>query len=68
MSSQVMCMCSVCRRRTVGIKTGLSAGGHLVGIVLTFLTGLLALPVYILMALVAGNTRCTVCGSLVKKI
>lgn len=68
MSSQVMCMCKTCRRSTIGIKTGLSGGGHLVGIVLTFLTGLIFLPAYILMMLVSGNTRCTVCGSLAKKL
>lgn len=68
MSSQVMCMCKTCRRSTIGIKTGLSGGGHFVGLVLTLFTGLLFGPVYLLMILCSGTTRCSVCGSVAKKL
>lgn len=63
-----MCKCKVCQKNTVGIKTGLSAGGHLLGLVLTFFTGLLFLPLYILMCLCTSTTRCTICGSIAKKL
>lgn len=66
--SMVMCKCKNCSRNTLGVKTGLSGGGHLVGIVLTFLTGLIFLPAYVLMVLVSGSVRCSVCGSLAKKL
>jgi len=68
MSSQVMCFCKTCRRNTVGIRTGMSAGGHVFGLLLTFLTGLLGAPLYILMVLCSGETRCTCCGKLAKKL
>lgn len=66
--SMVMCRCKVCSRNTVGVKTGLSGGGHLVGIVLTFLTGLVFLPAYVLMIAVSGSVRCSVCGNVAKKL
>jgi hypothetical protein len=68
MSSQVMCFCKSCKANRVGIKSGLSGGGHFVGLVLTLLTGLLALPVYILMMLCSGSVRCSVCGNISKKL
>lgn len=66
--SMVMCRCKVCSRNTVGVRTGLSGGGHLVGIVLTFLTGLIFLPAYVLMIAVSGSVRCSVCGNVAKKL
>lgn len=66
--SMVMCRCAACSRNTLGVKTGLSGGGHFVGIVLTLLTGLLFAPVYMLMILCSGTTRCSVCGSVAKKL
>lgn len=66
--SMVMCRCKTCSRNTLGVKTGLSGGGHLVGIVLTLLTGLLFAPVYVLMIAVSGSTRCSVCGNVAKKL
>lgn len=68
MSSQVMCFCRTCKANRVGIKTGLSGGGHFVGLVLTLLTGLLALPIYILMMLCGGSVRCSQCGSIARKL
>lgn len=68
MSSQVMCFCKACKANRVGIKTGLSGGGHFVGLVLTLFTGLLFAPVYLLMIAVSGNTRCTTCGSVARKL
>ena len=66
--SMVMCRCKNCSRNTLGVKTGLSGGGHLVGIVLTLLTGLLALPLYILMMLCSGSVRCSICGNKATKL
>lgn len=66
--SNCMVCCKNCQCNTVGIKTGLSAGGHLVNIFLVFLTGLLWCPVYLLVACTAGSTRCTVCGNTAKKL
>jgi len=62
--SNCMVNCKHCKANRIGIRTGLSGIGHLFNLVLVFLTGLLYLPVYILIVLVAGNTRCTVCGSI----
>lgn len=68
MSSQVMCFCRNCKANRVGIKSGLSGGGHFVGLVLTLLTGLLALPIYVLMMLCSGTCRCTHCGAVARKL
>lgn len=56
-----MCNCKQCGVQ-IGVKSGLSGGGHLVGICLTLLTGLLALPLYALMIACSGSTRCSKCG------
>lgn len=66
--SMVMCRCKHCSRNTLGVKTGLSGGSHFVGIVLTLLTGLLFAPVYVLMIAVSGSVRCSICGSVAKKL
>lgn len=66
--SQVMCFCKACKANRVGIKTGLSGGGHFVGLVLTLFTGLLFGPVYLLMILCSGTCRCTQCGSVARKL
>lgn len=68
MSSQVMCFCKTCRANKVGIKTGLSGGGHFVGLILTLFTGLLFAPIYLLMILCSGNVRCTQCGRVASKL
>ena len=65
--AQVMCKCRRCGIR-LGIKTGLSAGGHITGIVLCALTGLLFIPLYLVMICCGGNTRCTHCGSVASKL
>ena len=52
----------------IGIKTGLSGGGHFVGVCLTLLTGLLFAPVYVLMIAVSGSLRCSKCGKKSKSI
>jgi hypothetical protein len=62
-----MCNCGSCGVQ-IGVKSGLSGGGHLVGICLTLLTGLLALPVYVLMIAVSGKTLCGKCGKQAKVI
>lgn len=68
MSSQVMCMCKVCRRSTVGIKTGLSGGAHLFNWLLIVLTGALWIIPYILIVAVSGCTRCMTCGNKAKPL
>ena len=68
MSSQVMCFCRNCKANRVGIKSGLSGGGHFVGLVLTLFTGLLFAPFYLIMMLCGGSVRCTTCGSVARKL
>lgn len=62
-----MVRCKCCGVQ-IGVKSGLSGGGHCVGLLLTLFTGLLFAPVYLLMILVTGNTRCSQCGSIAKAI
>lgn len=62
-----MVRCKCCGVQ-VGVKSGLSGGGHCVGLLLTLFTGLLFAPVYLLMILVSGNIRCSQCGSIAKAI
>lgn len=62
-----MCNCKQCGVQ-IGVKSGLSGGGHLVGICLTLLTGLLFAPVYVLMIAVSGCVRCSKCGRKSKQI
>lgn len=62
-----MCRCKQCGVQ-IGVKSGLSGGGHFVGICLTLLTGLLALPLYVLMIAVSGKTLCSKCGKQAKVI
>lgn len=62
-----MVRCKCCGVQ-VGVKSGLSGGGHCVGLLLTLFTGLLFAPVYLLMILVSGNTRCSQCGNIAKNI
>jgi hypothetical protein len=62
-----MCKCKSCGVQ-IGVKSGLSGGGHCVALLLTLFTGLLFAPVYLLMILVSGNTRCSQCGSVAKAI
>lgn len=62
-----MVRCKCCGVQ-IGIKSGLSGGGHCVGLLLTLFTGLLFAPVYLLMILVSGNTRCSQCGIIAKAL
>lgn len=62
-----MCKCKSCGVQ-IGVKSGLSGGGHCVGILMTIFTGLLAFPVYLLMIAVSSNTRCSQCGNTAKTI
>lgn len=62
-----MVRCKCCGVQ-IGVKSGLSGAGHCVGLLLTLFTGLLFAPVYLLMILVSGNTRCSQCGNTAKTI
>ena len=62
-----MCKCRSCGVQ-IGVKSGLSGGGHCVGLLLTLFTGLLFAPVYFLMILVSGSVRCSQCGNVAKKL
>ena len=62
-----MVRCKCCGVQ-IGVKSGLSGGGHCVGLLLTLFTGLLFAPVYLLMILVSGNTRCSQCGIIAKAL
>lgn len=73
--SQVMCHCKNCQANTIGLKTGLGAAGHifhlLVIVVGYLLVGPLVLAwviIYLLFIAVTGNTRCTQCGKMAKKL
>lgn len=63
-----MCYCKKCRHNTIGISTGMSSMGWLAHIVMTFLTGLLWLVILIPAALFIRTVRCSVCGSVAKKL
>jgi hypothetical protein len=52
----------------IGVKFGLSVGGHLINIVLVFLTGLLWIVPYVLILAVSGCVRCSKCGHKAKQI
>lgn len=62
-----MVKCQCCGVQ-IGVKSGLSGGGHIVGICLTLLTGLLFAPVYGLMIAVSSKTLCSKCGKQAKVI
>lgn len=68
MSSQVMCYCKKCRHNTIGISTGMSSMGWFAHIIMTFLTGLLWLVILIPAALFIRTVRCSICGSVAKKL
>lgn len=56
-----MCNCKQCGVQ-IGVKSGLSGGGHFINIVLVFLTGLLWIVPYVLILAVSGKTLCGKCG------
>jgi hypothetical protein len=62
-----MCNCKQCGVQ-IGVKSGLSGGGHLINIVLVFLTGLLWCLPYLLICAVSSKTRCSVCGKVSKQL
>lgn len=62
-----MCSCKQCGVQ-IGVKSGLSGGGHLINIVLVFLTGLLWIIPYVLILAVSGKTLCSKCGKQAKVI
>lgn len=66
--SNCMVCCKNCQCNTIGIKTGLSAGGHIFNLFLVFLTGFLWVIPYVMIACVAGSTRCTQCGEVARKL
>jgi len=68
MSSQIMCRCKTCKKNTIGIKTGMSAGGWFAHLVMVVLTGLLWLIVLVPCALFISTTRCSVCGNVASKL
>lgn len=68
MSNQVMCFCKACQGRTVGLKTGLSFGGHVVNWLLVALTGALWIIPYLLILAVSSSTRCMTCGNKAKSL
>lgn len=62
-----MCKCKSCGVQ-IGVKSGLSGGGHCVGLLLTLFTGLLFAPVYLLMIAVSSSVRCSECGKVAKTL
>lgn len=62
-----MCHCKQCGVQ-IGVKSGLSFGGHFINIVLVFLTGLLWIVPYILILAVSSKTLCSKCGKQAKVI
>ncbi len=62
-----MCCCKQCGVQ-VGVKSGLSGGGHFINIVLVFLTGLLWIVPYALILAVSGCVRCSKCGHKAKQM
>lgn len=65
--SMVMCKCRSCGVQ-VGVKTGLSGGGHFVNLCLVLLTGFIWVIPYVLIMAVSGSTRCSKCGKSCKSI
>jgi len=73
--SQVMCRCKNCNANTIGLKTGLGAGGHIFHLLVIGIGFLLVGPIafawaiiYFLFIAVTGNTRCTICGKMAKPL
>lgn len=62
-----MCNCKQCGVQ-IGVKSGLSGGGHFINIVLVFLTGLLWVIPYVLILAVSGKTICSRCGRKAKSL
>lgn len=65
--SNCVCMCKTCGVKP-GIRTGLGGLGHFFNCVLCILTGILWLPVYLLIWAVSYKTQCMNCGRYAKKM
>ena len=65
--SNCMCSCKSCGVKP-GIRTGLSGLAHFFNLILVILTGILWLPVYLLIWGCSYKTQCTGCGRYAKKM